>query len=82
MKTVTMWSYESGSREINLHDVEPELFEKLRPAFAFKEGMPDWIGQINVDKNTTIIFFKKHDDGKEANNEKTVENAKAEQPVC
>ena len=78
MKTVSMWAYENGAREINIHDVDPELFEKLRPAFAFKEGMPDWIGQINVDKNTTIIFFKKHDDGKEANNEDPVENAEDE----
>jgi hypothetical protein len=65
MKTVSMWSYESGAREINLHDVEPELFEKLRLAFDIKEGMPDWIGQINVDKNTTIIFFKKQDEKKD-----------------
>ena len=78
MKTVTMWAYESGQREINLHDVEPELFKKLRPAFDVKEGMPDWIGQIKVDKNTTIIFFKKHDDGKETSNEGPVENAEAE----
>jgi len=83
MKTVSMWSYESGQREINLHDVDPELFERLRPAFDVKEGRLDWVGRINVDKNTVIFFFKKQeDDEKEASNEVPVENAKAEQPVC
>jgi len=65
MKTVTMWSYESGAREINFHDVEPEIFLKLQPAFDIKEGMPDHVGQINVDKNTVIYFYKKQDDKKD-----------------
>ena len=76
MKTVSVWSYESGALGINIHDVESELFEKLRPVFDL--GL-DHMGRINVDKNTVIIFYKKQDDdGKEANNEKTVENAEAE----
>jgi len=79
MKTVSMWSYSCGSREIDIHDVNPELFEKLRSAFDTKEGQPKNVGRINVDENTTIAFFKKKDDaGKEANNESTLENAKAE----
>lgn len=80
MKTVLMWSFENGTREINLHDVEPELFEKLRPVFDL--GL-DHMGRINVDKNTLIIFYKKQDDDeKEANNESPVENTEAKQPVC
>jgi hypothetical protein len=78
MKTVSMWSYSDGSREVNFHDVEPEIFDKLRPAFAFKEGMPDHIGRINVDKKTVIFFYKKQDDGKDESNEKTVENTEGE----
>jgi len=78
MKTVTMWSYESGAREINIHDVDPELFEKLRPAFDVVEGRPDHVGQINVDKNTVISFYRKQDDGKESSNEVPVENAETE----
>ena len=59
MKTVSMWSYSCGAREIDIHDVEPELFEKLRPVFA--EGWPEGTGRVSVDENTTIIFFKKQD---------------------
>ena len=81
MKTVSMWSYSGGNREIDIHDVDPELFEKLRPAFDDKEGRLDHVGQINVDKNTTIIFFKKQDE-KEEDNEIPVENAENEQPFC
>ena len=77
MKTVTMWSYESGAREINIHDVNPELFEKLRPAFDVKEGRLAHVGRINVDENTVIFFYKRQDE-KEANNEVPVENAEAE----
>jgi hypothetical protein len=60
MKTVSMWAYSCGAREINIHDVEPELFEKLRPVFA--EGWPEGTGRVSVDENTTIIFYKKPDD--------------------
>jgi hypothetical protein len=59
-----MWSYEGGAREINFHDVEPEIFNKLLPVLDVEETWSDHVGRINVDKNTTIIFFKKHDDGK------------------
>ena len=82
MKTVLMWSFENGTREINIHDVEPEIFGKLKPVFDVDVGL-DHVGRINVDKNTVIIFYKKQDDGeKEANNEVPVENAETEQPVC
>ena len=65
MKTVSMWAYENGAREINIHDVDPELFEKLRPAFCVEGTWLDRIGRINVAKNTVIFFYKKQDDGKD-----------------
>jgi hypothetical protein len=80
MKTVLMWSFENGTREINIHDVEPEIFGKLKPVLDVDVGL-DHVGRINVDKNTVIIFYKKQD-GKDGNNECTVENAETEQPVC
>jgi hypothetical protein len=58
MKTVVMWSYSDGSREININGIEPELFEKLRSVFDTTEGPTDCTGRINIDKNTTIIFSK------------------------
>jgi len=77
MKTVSMWSYSCGTREIDIHDVNPELFEKLRPAFDVKEGRLAHVGRINVDENT-VIFFYKRQDGKESSNEVPVENAETE----
>jgi len=64
MKTVSMWSYESGAREINIHDVEPEIFEKLRPAFDVTTGQSH-AGYLFIDENTKIIFYKKQDDKKD-----------------
>ena len=78
MKTVSMWSYESGAREINIHDVEPEVFDKLLPVLDVEEAWGDRVGRINIDKNTAIYFYKKQDDEKEASNEVPVENAEAE----
>ena len=77
MKTVTMWSYESGAREINIHDVEPEIFDKLLPVLDVEEAWGDRVGRINIDKNTVIFFYKKQN-GMEASNEGPVENAEAE----
>ena len=75
MKTVSMWAYSGGNREIGVHDVDPELFEKLRPAFDKLEGpLEAVVGRISFDEDTSILLFKKKD-GKEAGNEKTVENA-------
>jgi hypothetical protein len=57
MKTVSMWAYSGGNREICIHDVEPELFEKLRPAFA--EGSTDVVGRIVFDEDTSLLLFLK-----------------------
>lgn len=65
MKTVSMWSYLWGGREICIHDVEPELFEKLQPAFDATEGITVWAGRISVDENTVIVFLKRNDGKKE-----------------
>ena len=65
MKTVTMWSYESGAREINIHDVEPEIFDKLLPVLDVEEAWEDRVGRINIDKNTVIFFYRKQDAGKD-----------------
>lgn len=63
MKTVSMWSYEDGARDINIHDVDPELFEKLRPVFDVEKEQWAHVGRINIDKNTVIFFYEKQDDG-------------------
>lgn len=63
MKTVSMWSYSCGAREIDIHDVEPELFEKLRPVFDdITTAQTDRVGYLVIDANTKIIFYKKPDD--------------------
>lgn len=63
MKTVSMWAFSGGNREIGIHDVEPELFEKLRPAFDKRENPPvESIGRITFDEDTSIVFFKKQND--------------------
>jgi len=78
MKTVSMWSYSNGAREIDIHEVEPEIFEKLSPVFDLTAGQLDRVGYLVVDANTKIIFYKKQDDGKEESNEVPVENAEGE----
>lgn len=77
MKTVSMWAYSGGNREIGIHDVDPELFEKLRPAFDKLEGPLAGVGRISFDEDTSILLFKKQEE-KEASNESAVENAEAE----
>ena len=78
MKTVSMWSFSGGRREIGVHDVEQELFEKLSPAFDKLEGpSEEGVGRISFDEDTSILLFKKQDK-KEADNESTVENAEDE----
>lgn len=63
MKTVSMWAYSGGNREIGIHDVEPELFEKLRPAFDKRENPPvESIGRITFDEDTSLMLFRKLDD--------------------
>jgi hypothetical protein len=66
MKTVSMWSFSGGRREIGVHDVEPELFEKLRPVFDKLESpSEEGVGRISFDEDTSILLFKKHDNGKD-----------------
>jgi len=63
MKTVSMWSFSGGRREIGVHDVDPELFEKLRPALDKLEGpSEEGVGRISFDEDTSILLFKKKDD--------------------
>ena len=76
MKTISMWSYSSGAREIDIHDVEPELFEKLRPAFDVTDCSTADVCRISFDANAKIIFYKKKEyNVKEAGSENAVENA-------
>ncbi|MFA5385985.1 MAG: hypothetical protein WC364_15240 [Eubacteriales bacterium] len=63
MKTVSMWSFSGGNREISIHDVDPELFEKLRPVFDKRENPPvESIGRITFDEDTSILLFMKTND--------------------
>ncbi len=62
MKAISIWLYSDKPREINIHNVEPELFEKLRPAFV--KEWPEDSGRINVDDKTIVIFYKRQDVGK------------------
>ena len=63
MKTVSMWAYSGGNREVSVHDVDPELFEKLRPAFDKRENPPvESIGRITFDEDTSLLLFRKLDD--------------------
>lgn len=84
MKTISMWAYSGGNREIGIHDVEAELFEKLRPAFDEMESQPEeGVGRIIFDEDTSLLLFRKLDDGKkEASNGSTVEGGKGERQVC
>ena len=75
MRTVSMWAFSGGNREIGIHDVEAEMFEKLRPAFA--DGSTDVVGRINFDHDTSLLLFMKIDD-KEASDESTLEGGKSE----
>jgi hypothetical protein len=61
MKTLSMWAYSGGNREIGIHDVDPELFEKLRPAFDKLEDPLAGVGRISFDEDTSILIFKKQD---------------------
>jgi hypothetical protein len=61
MKAISIWLYSDKPREINIHNVEPELFEKLRPAFV--KEWPEDSGRINVDDKTIVIFYKRQDVG-------------------
>jgi len=83
MKTVSMLAYSGGNREIGIHDVEPELFEKLRPVFA--AGCRDDVGRICFDKDTSILLFLKTEETaaeKEASNEGTMADVESEKPFC
>jgi hypothetical protein len=55
MKTVSMWAYSGGNREIGIHDVEAEMFDKLRPAFA--EGSTDVVGAGSCSMRTRVCCF-------------------------
>ena len=86
MKTVSMWAYSGGNREIGIHDVEPELFEKLRPAFDKLESHPkEGVGRIVFDGDTSLLLFRKQDGDtteKEVGNGSTLEDGKTGNPVC
>jgi hypothetical protein len=69
MKTLSMWSFSGGRREIGVHDVDPELFEKLRPAFDKLEDPLAEVGRISFDEDTIIFFFKKQDEKEETTEE-------------
>jgi hypothetical protein len=56
MKTSVVWLFSNGAREFNIHEVNPELFDKLRPAFDTPEQCD--VGKITVDKDTTIVFTR------------------------
>jgi hypothetical protein len=56
MKTSVVWLFANGAREFNIHEVNPELFDKLRPAFDTPEQCD--VGKITVDKDTTIVFTR------------------------
>jgi hypothetical protein len=55
--TVVMWSYENGDREININNIEADVFEKIRPAFDIADSTDD-TGRITISENTKIIFHK------------------------
>jgi len=56
MKTSVVWLFSNGAREFNIHEVNQELFDKLRPVFDTPEQ--EEVGKITVDKDTTIVFTR------------------------
>lgn len=84
MRTVSMWAYSGGNREVSVHDVDPDLFEKLRPAFDKLESHPkEGVGRIVFDEDTSIMLFRKlDDDKKEVSDESTVEDVENGKPFC
>jgi hypothetical protein len=59
--TVAMWAYSDGDREIGINDIDPKVYEKLRP--VFDDGFNStYRGRITINKNTKLVFYKKEDD--------------------
>lgn len=58
MNTVSMLVFSYGARVVEIHDVEPELFEKFWLAFDTNDQTVS-SGRISFDENISILLFKK-----------------------
>jgi len=64
MRTASMLVFSYGARVVEVHDVEPELFEKFRLAFDTNDQTVN-SGRISFDENISILLFKKIAERKE-----------------
>lgn len=64
MRTASMLVFSYGARVVEVHDVEPELFEKFRLAFDTNDQTVN-SGRISFDENISILLFKKITERKE-----------------
>lgn len=59
MKCISLWAGRS-SHDVNVHDLDKEVFEKLIPAFdklEYNQPSGNYVGRITIDFETTMSFW-------------------------